>query len=46
MSKEKIKVGDRVRITLDNGYTNTGTVKRLFKNGRFGIDEDGDSRLA
>lgn len=29
----EIKPGDRVRIRLSNGYTDTGTIVRCYKNG-------------
>lgn len=35
-----MKPGDRVKVRLDNGYTDTGTIVRCFKNGRYGVRED------
>jgi hypothetical protein len=34
-----LKVGDKVRVQLSNGYRSTGVVVRVFKNGRYGIRE-------
>jgi translation initiation factor IF-1 len=39
---ERFEPGDRVRVQLDNGYTNTGTVRRTYKNGAVLVAEDND----
>ncbi len=35
----QFKIGDRVRVTLSNGYQSEGVIERLYKNGGLGVRE-------
>lgn len=41
----ELKPGDEVTVRLENGYTSSGIVERIYKNGAVGVREHSTGRF-